>query len=124
MDNNFKMYEAEFRFAKIVWENEPIPSGEPARLCERELGWKRTTTYTVLKKLCTRGILHNESSIVSALVTREQIQQYESHTVMEKSFSGSLPQFIAAFLGNKKLTAKEAEEIKNLIDRHKEANDS
>ncbi|MDD2420950.1 MAG: BlaI/MecI/CopY family transcriptional regulator [Heliobacteriaceae bacterium] len=119
MKKELKLHDAEFRFACIVWENEPIQSGELARICERELGWKRTTTYTVLKKLCTRGILQNEGSIVTALVKREQIQQYESRTMIEKSFGGSLPQFIAAFLGNKKITEKEAEEIKNLIDRHK-----
>ncbi|WP_050809846.1 BlaI/MecI/CopY family transcriptional regulator [Desulfosporosinus sp. OT] len=104
----------------MVWENEPIQSGELAKLCEHELGWKRTTTYTVLKKLCNRGILQNDNSIVSAPVKREQIQQYKSHAVLEKSFGGSLPQFIASFLGNKKLSAKEAQEIKSLIDRHKE----
>lgn len=119
MDKILKLYDAEFRFTCIVWKNEPVQSGELARLCERELGWKRTTTYTVLKKLCTRGILQNEGSIVTALVKREQIQQYESRAVLEKSFEGSLPQFIAAFLGNEKLTDEEAEEIKNLIDRHK-----
>lgn len=120
MANDLKMYDAEFRLASIVWGNEPIQSGELAKLCERELGWKRTTTYTVLKKLCTRGILQNDNSIVTAPVRREQIQEYESQAVLEKSFNGSLPQFIASFLGNKKLDAKEAQEIKNLIDRHKE----
>jgi predicted transcriptional regulator len=120
MDKDLKMYDAEFRFASIVWENEPIQSGELARLCERKLGWKRTTTYTVLKKLCNRGILQNQGSMVTALVKREQIQQHQSRTVMEKSFGGSLPQFITAFLGNKKISEKEAQEIINLINRHKE----
>ena len=119
MDMDLKLYDAEYRFACIVWENEPIQSGELTRLCERELGWKRTTTYTVLKKLCTRGILQNKDSIVTALVKREQVQQYESRAVMEKSFGGSLPKFIAAFLAGEKLTEKEAEEIKSLIDRYK-----
>jgi len=119
MDKDLKLYDAELRFACIVWENEPVQSGELTRICEHELGWKRTTTYTVLKRLCTRGILQNEGSIVTALIKREQVQQYESHTVMEKSFGGSLPKFVAAFLAGEKLTDKEAEEIKSMIDRHK-----
>ena len=120
MVKDLKLYDAEFRLASIVWENEPVQSGELAKLCEGELGWKRTTTYTVLKKLCNRGILQNNNSLVTALVKREQIQQYESRAVLDKNFDGSLPRFIAAFLGNKKLSAREAEEIKRLIDRHKE----
>ena len=120
MDKDLKLYDAEYRFASIVWENEPVQSGELAKLCEREMGWKRTTTYTVLKKLCIRGILKNDGSIVTALVKREQIQQYESRTILEKNFGGSLPQFIAAFLGGEKLTEREADEIKNLIDKFRE----
>lgn len=119
MDRDYKLYDAEFRLAGIVWENEPIRSGKLARLCESRLGWKRTTTYTVLKKLCNRKILQNEGSLVTSLVKRGQIQQYESRAVTEKSFGGSLPQFIAAFLEGGKLTDKEAEEIKSLIDRHR-----
>ncbi len=120
MDQDLKLYDAEFRFACIVWKYEPIQSGELAKLCEQELGWKRTTTYTVLKKLCTRGILQNQDSVVTALVKREKVQQYESRAVLEKSFGGSLPKFIAAFLDGAKLSRKEADEIKQLIDRFKE----
>ena len=119
MENGYKLYDAEYKFACIVWENEPLKSGELARLCGLELGWKRTTTYTVLKKLCTRGILQNEGSVVTSLIKKEQVQQYESRAVMEKNFGGSLPQFIAAFLSGRKLSEKEAEEIKSLIDRHR-----
>lgn len=120
MDQDLKLYDAEFRFASIVWECEPIQSGELAKRCGQELGWKRTTTYTVLKKLCTRGILQNEGSVVTSLVKREEVQQYESRAVLEKSFGGSLPKFIAAFLDGGNLSQKEADEIKQLIDRFKE----
>ncbi len=120
MGQDLKLFDAEFRFACIVWEHEPIQSGELAKQCEQELGWKRTTTYTVLKKLCTRGILQNEGSVVTALVKREQVQQYESRAVLDKSFGGSLPKFIAAFLDGGKLSQKEADEIKQLIDRFQE----
>lgn len=120
MTEDLKLHDAEYRFACIVWDHEPIQSGDLARITEKILGWKRTTTYTVLKKLCTRGILKNEGSIVISLVKRQEIQQYESQIVLQKSFEGSLPQFIAAFLGNGRLSAKEAEEIKELIDRYEE----
>ena len=120
MDSNLKLYDAEYRFADIVWQHEPIRSGELARICEKELGWKHSTVYTVLKKLCGRGILKNENSVVTSLVGRDEIRQYESRAFMEKSFGGSLPKFIAAFLGGEKLSEKEAREIKALIDRYKE----
>lgn len=120
MEANLKLFDAEYRFMDIVWQHEPLPSGELARLAAVALGWKRTTTYTVLKKLCTRGILQNTDSIVSAPVKREQVQRYESRALVEKSFGNSLPRFIAAFLDENKLTAAEAEELKAMIDRYKE----
>ncbi|MGN6715696.1 Predicted transcriptional regulator [Anaerocolumna jejuensis DSM 15929] len=120
MEKNLKLYDAEYRFACIVWDHEPVQSGDLARITEQLLGWKRTTTYTVLKKLCTRKILQNEGSIVTSLVKQREVQQYESREVMQKNFGGSLPQFITAFLGNNSLSEKEAEEIKGLIDRYKE----
>ena len=123
MVQELKLYEAEQRFMEIVWDNEPVHSRELAALCEKQLGWKRSTTYTVLKKLCTKRFLLNEAAIVSSLVTREMVQQYESHTVLEKSFNGSLPRFIASFMSGKKLSGKEAEELKCLIDQYKEKND-
>lgn len=119
MKKDLKLHDAEYRFACIVWDHEPIQSGELAKITEQILGWKRTTTYTVLKKLCNREIFKNESSIVVSLVKREEVQQYESREVMEKSFGGSLPRFITAFLGNGSLSEKEAEDIKELIDRYK-----
>ena len=86
------------------------------RLCSDKLGWKKSTTYTVLKKLCDRGILQNQEAVVTALVKREDVQQYESNAVVEKSFDGSLPKFLAAFLGERKISEQEAEELKLIIE--------
>lgn len=116
----YKLFESEYRFASIVWENEPLGSGELVKLCQIQMGWKKSTTYTVLKKLCDRGVLRNENAIVTAIVKRVQVQKYESEAVMERSFNGSLPQFITTFLSDKKISIKEAEEIKRLIDSCKE----
>ena len=118
--NDLKLHDAEFKFAEIVWDNEPIQSGELAKLCAQKLGWKRTTTYTVLKKLISRGLLQNENAIVTSRVTKGDVLRYESRTVTDKTFGGSLPSFIAAFLDGGKLTEQEADEIKRMIDRHRE----
>ncbi|MEG6523318.1 BlaI/MecI/CopY family transcriptional regulator [Desulfotomaculum sp. 1211_IL3151] len=111
--------ESEYRFACIVWENEPLGSGELVKLCNEKLGWKKSTTYTVLKKLCEREILQNENAIVSAIVKREQVQKFESEQFMDKTFNGSLPQFITSFMSDKKLSKAEADELKKLIDSYK-----
>ena len=116
----YKLFDAEYKFMCIVWDAEPLSTRRLTELCTQNLGWKRTTTYTVLRKLCDRGILQNERSTVSSIVKREQVQKYESEVVVEKTFEGSLPKFIAAFLNNKKLSAAEADELKRLIDNHKE----
>lgn len=120
MGKNLKLYDAEYRMVSIVWKNEPLHSRILTELCEKELGWKRSTTYTVLKKLCVRGILRNDAAIVTSLVSQSRVQRYEAEAVMEKSFGGSLPQFITAFLDDKKLSVQEAQEIKQLIDRYRE----
>jgi len=116
----YKLFDAEFKFMCIVWEAEPLTTRKLTELCLEKLGWKRTTTYTVLRKLSDRGILRNNNSLVSSIVKREQVQKYESEVVIEKAFNGSLPKFIAAFLNDKTLSDDEAEEMKRLIDRHKE----
>lgn len=116
MAEGLKLFDAEYRFALIVWENEPIRSRELARLCEEKLGWKRTTTYTVLRKLCERGILRNDSAVVTAAVKKGDVQGYESAAVVDRTFGGSLPSFITAFLKTKKLTAEEIAEIQAMID--------
>lgn len=120
MEQNLKLYDAEYRMVNIVWNNEPLPSRTLAELCEKELGWKRSTTYTVLKKLCGRGILKNDATTVTSLVSQSQVQRYEAGAVMEKSFGGSLPRFLTAFLDGKTLSDGEAQEIKRLIDKYKE----
>ncbi|MHB8061936.1 MAG: BlaI/MecI/CopY family transcriptional regulator [Ruminiclostridium sp.] len=120
MEKNLKLFDAEYRFACIVWENEPIQSRQLAKLCEQRFGWKRSTTYTVLRKLCERGIMKNDNAIVITLVKKEEIHQYESNTIVERTFDGSLPNFITAFLKDKRLSNEEADKIKVLIDKYKE----
>ena len=114
-----KLHDAEYRLASIVWDSEPIHSRELAEKCEAQLGWKRTTTYTMLKKLCEKGVLRNDKAQVTALIKRGQIQRDESRAVVEKSFGGSLPDFITAFLTGNKLSEEEAERIRRLIDDHR-----
>ena len=112
----WKLYDAEYRLMEIVWEKEPLSSTELYKACLPRLGWKKSTTYTVLHKLCERGFLKNEASLVTSLVKKEDVQRYESQAVVEKWFDRSLPRFVAAFLGERKLSEEEAEELKRLID--------
>lgn len=115
-----KLCESEYRFASIVWENEPVGSGELVAVCEKQLGWKKSTTYTVLKRLVERGIFKNENSIITALINQEQVQKFESEQFINRTFGGSLPQFITAFMNDKKLSKGEADQLKKLIDSYKE----
>lgn len=115
-----KICESEYRFGTIVWENEPVSSGELVAMCEKQLGWKKSTTYTVLKRLCERGIFKNENSIITSLVKQEQVQKYESEQFINRTFGGSLPKFIAAFMNEKRLSKDEADQLKKLIDSYKE----
>lgn len=110
-----RLGESEYRFACIVWEHEPLPSGKLVELCAAQLGWKKSTTYTVLKNLCGKGILCNERSTVRALVPKEQVQRYESAQVVDRAFGGSLPRFVAAFLGQKGISPEEAAEIEAML---------
>lgn len=119
IEQEVKLFDSEHRLAEIVWDREPVGSGELARLCKEQLGWQRTTTYTVLKKLCERGVLRNESATVTALVKREAIQHSESKRLLEKLFDNSLPGFIAAFMGESKITEEEADRLKRLIDSYR-----
>lgn len=119
-EEKYSLCESEYRFAQIVWENEPVNSGDLVVLCEKYLGWKKSTTYTVLKKLCEKGVFKNDKAIVSALVKQEQVQRYESEQIIMEKFGGSLPQFINTFMGEKKISKKEADELKKLIDSYKE----
>lgn len=116
MQESYRLAEGEYRFATLVWENEPLPSGKLVTLAENALGWKKSTTYTVLKKLCSRGIMCNENGIVSAAVKQNQVQMAESAAVVGKTFGGSLPQFVAAFLNACPISAQEAAEIRAMLD--------
>ena len=107
------------RFADLVWANEPVASGELVKICEKELEWKKSTTYTVLRKLCEKGLFKNEDGVVTSLISKEEFYSAKSKQIVEDSYSGSLPAFVAAFISNKKLTAKEADEIQKMIDEFK-----
>ena len=107
------------RFADIVWAHEPIGSGELVKLCEKELKWKKPTTYTVLRKLCEKGLLKNEGGVVTSLISREDFYSAKSEQIVEDSYKGSLPSFVAAFISRKALSSEEAEEIQKMIDAFK-----
>ena len=107
------------RFADIVWANEPIASGDLVKVCEKELNWKKPTTYTVLRKLCEKGLLQNEDGIVSSLVSKDEFYSAKSKQIVEDSYNGSLPAFIAAFASGKKLSKKDVDEIQKMIDDFK-----
>ena len=114
-----KIFESEYRFCEILWDNEPVSSSELVRLCNEKLEWKKSTTYTVIKRLTERGVIKSEDAIVTSLCSREEVQAAESAEVVERSFAGSLPSFIAAFTKNKQLTRDEIAEIQAIIDAHK-----
>ena len=114
--DELKLYESEYRFMEIIWEAQPVRSTELARLAAYQLGWKKSTSYTVLKKLSGRGFVKNEGAVVTALVQREEVQRYESESLVDKSFGGSLPAFLTAFLRDRRLTREEAEEIRRMIE--------
>ena len=112
-----KIFESEYRFCLILWENEPVTAAELVKLCLDQLGWKRTTTYTVIKRLCERGVLKNENGTVTSLVSKEQVQASEIDELVEKKFEGSLPAFVAAFTRHQNLSEKELDEVQRMIDR-------
>ena len=114
-----KVFESEYRFCLILWEHEPIKSKELVRLCREQLGWKSTTTYTVIKRLSDRGVLKNENTIVSSLVSKDQIQAAELEEFVEKTFEGSLPAFVAAFTKHKKITKDDIDAVQAMIDRYR-----
>ena len=113
-----QMGTVEARFADIIWQNEPISSTELARLSEQQLGWKKSTTYTVLKRLCDKGIFVNNGGTVTSLVSREEFYSVQSERFVEETFDGSLPAFLAAFTARKGLTAKEIAELRRMIDEY------
>ena len=115
-----KVYESEYRFCLILWKNEPLKSSELVKLCQQQLGWKPTTTYTVIKRLSQRGVLKNENSTVTSLVSQEQIQAAEIDELVEKKFGGSLPAFVAAFARSYRLSRQEIDEVQKMIDQFRE----
>ena len=115
-----KIFDSELKFCEILWQHEPVKSSELVRLCADELGWKKSTTYTVIKRLTERGVVHTENAVVTAKVGREAVQQAESRAFVNKNFHGSLPGFLAAFVGGKGLTAAEADELRRMIDKFEE----
>ena len=112
-----KIFESEYRFCLILWEHDPVTTTELVKLCQAQLGWKRTTTYTVIKRLGERGVLKNQDGLVTALISREDAQVSELDELMEKKFQGSLPAFLAAFARRQSLTEKEIEEIRRIIEK-------
>lgn len=115
-----KIFESEYKFCEILWEHEPISSSELVRLCSEKLEWKKSTTYTVIRRLSERGVLRSKDAIVTSLVSKEEVLSAESAQVIERTFAGSLPDFIAAFTRKKKLSKQEIDEIQRMIDSIKE----
>lgn len=115
-----KMCISDYKFMTVVWENEPVNSTQLVKLCADALGWKKSTTYTMIKKLAQKGYLKNENSVVRALVPKSEVQEFESEYVVNNTFSGSLPAFVAAFIKNNSLGKKEADEIRRLLDAETE----
>ena len=115
--DDMKLGAIESRFAGMIWDHEPIPSGELVKLCAQELSWKKSTTYTVLRKLCDRGIFQNQDGIVTSLISKREFYAVQSEQFVEETFSGSLPAFLAAFTTRKKLSEAEINELQELIDQ-------
>lgn len=118
--NELKLCESDFRFMCVIWENEPLASRRLVELCSERLGWKKSTTYTTLKKMCTKGFAQNADTVVTSLVAKDDVQAYAGSRFIENTFAGSLPNFLVSFLGSKKISDEEAAELKKLIDEYKE----
>lgn len=115
----YQMTETEMKFAELIWQEAPIGSGELVKRCQQEFGWKKSTTYTFLKKLCEQEIFKNENAVVESLITREEYMQRQGEHFVEKAFGGSLPRMIAAFMENKRLSRAQIEEIEQMIEEYK-----
>lgn len=117
-----KVFESEYRFCLILWEHQPVKSKELVRLCQAQLGWKPTTTYTVIKRLSERGILKNENTIVTALVTKEEVQASEINNLVKSKFDDSLPAFVAAFAKHRRLSGEDLDAVQAMIDQYRKEN--
>ena len=117
--NTPKVFESEYRFCLILWEHEPVKSSELVNLCKEQLGWKPTTTYTVIKRLSERGVLQNENTVVTSLVSKDEVQAAEINEMVEKTFEGSLPAFVAAFTKHQNISEEEIDAVQQMIDRYR-----
>lgn len=117
-----KIFESEYRFCLILWAHEPVKSSELVALCREQLGWKPTTTYTVIKRLAQRGVLVNEDTVVRSLVSKDEVQAAEIDEMVEKKFEGSLPAFLAAFTRHRKMTDREIDQVQQMIDEYRKEN--
>lgn len=117
-----KVFESEYRFCLILWEHEPVKSTELVKLCEQELGWKKATTYTVIKRLSERGVIKSEDAVVTSLVSKQEVQKAEMEEMVEKTFEGSLPAFVAAFASHAKLKEEDAKKLLQMIDEMEDFN--
>ena len=117
-----KIFESEYRFCLILWEHEPIKSKDLVQLCQEQLGWKSTTTYTVIKRLSERGVVKNENTVVTSLISKDQAQQAEIDQLVEKTFEGSLPAFLAAFTRKRQLSDREIDAMQAMIDAYRKEN--
>ena len=113
-----KIFESEYRFCLILWDNEPVSSGKLVELCKEHLGWSKATTYTVIRRLSERGVVKNENTVVTALISKEEAQASRLEEMVEETFEGSMPAFIAAFSKSKKLSRREVEQLQALIDSY------
>ena len=116
---HYKLGEVEAAFAALIWDNEPLSSGRLAELCAQRLDWKKSTTYTVLRRLCQKGIFRNEGGMVTSLIGRDELAARRSEEFVEQAFDGSLPKFLAAFASRKKLSAEEIDQLQRLIDEQR-----
>ena len=114
---DIELGEIQEQFAEIIWENEPVASGELVKIAKERLDWKKSTTYTVLRKLCEKGLFQNNGGVVTSMITREEFEGAKSYKFVDDNFKGSLPSFIAAFASKKKLSTKEIDEIQKMIDK-------
>lgn len=119
-----KIFESEYRFCLILWEHEPATTTQLVKLCREKLEWKRTTTYTVIKRLCERGVVKNDGGVITSLVSKDQAQAAEIDELVEKKFEGSIPAFVAAFGRRQKLSQEDIQQMQQLIDRYRKEGDS
>lgn len=114
--------ESEYRLMDVIWRNAPVESGKLVKLCEAELNWKKSTTYTMLRRVMTKGMVRNDDSLVSVLIPRDRVQRFASERIVSNTFGGSLPSFLTAFLGDRTLSDSEADELIGLIDKYRQEN--